>query len=95
MIIDNKLTILKSYLSEGRLTNGGVKTFINQTAVSTSEQNNFDLELDDATPNSQDSYNKKKEEHKESKQETEEKEIKKTLSESENKIKILKLLNLI
>ena len=95
MIIDSKLPGFKSYLSENRLNNGGIKTTIDQSAVAPSEQNNVDLHLDDDTKNSQDSYKKKKEEHKESKKKNEEKVEKIIQSDAEIKGKNLKLLNLL
>ena len=95
MIIDSKLPGFKSYLSENRLNNGGIKTTIDQSAVAPSEQNNVNLKLDDESNNSQDSYKKKKEEQKESKEQTEEKVEKVVLSENEIKGKNLKLLNLL
>jgi hypothetical protein len=95
MIIDSKLPGFKSYLSENRLNNGGIKTTIDQSAVAPSEQNNVDLHLDDDTKNSQDSYKKKKEEHKESKEKNEEKVEKIIQSDAEIKGKNLKLLNLL
>jgi hypothetical protein len=95
MIIDSKLPGFKSYLSENRLNNGGIKTTIDQSTVAPSEQNNVDLHLDDDTKNSQDSYKKKKEEHKESKEKNEEKVEKIIQSDAEIKGKNLKLLNLL
>lgn len=96
MIIDSKLPGFKSFLSENRLTNGGIKTTIDQAAVAPSEQNNVDLQLDDSTKNSQDSYNKKKkEEHKESEERSEDKVEKVLQSDTEIKEKNLKLLNLL
>lgn len=96
MIIDSKLPGFKSYLSENRLNNGGIKTTIDQSAVAPSEQNNVNLQLDNETKNSQDSYNKKKkEEQKESKEQTEEKVEQVVLSDNEIKDKNLKLLNLL
>lgn len=94
MIIDSKLPGFKSYISDNRLTNGGIKTTIDQAAVAPSEQNNVDLELDDGT-NNQDQYKKKKEEHKESKEHTEEKVEKIVQSNADVKGKNLKLLNLL
>lgn len=95
MIIDSKLPGFKSYLSENRLNNGGIKTTIDQAAVAPSEQNNVDLQLDDSTKHSKDPYNKKKEEHKESKEQAEENVEKFVQSDTEIKDKNLKLLNLI
>jgi len=95
MIIDSKLLGLKSYLSENRLNNGGIKTTIDQSAVAPSEQNNVDLHLDEETKNSQDPYKKKKEEHKESKEQAEEKVEKIVQSDADIKGKNLKLLNLL
>lgn len=95
MIIDSKLPGFKSYLSEGRLGNGGIKTTIDQAAVSPSEQNNVDLQMDDNTNNSQDSYSKKKEEHKESKERPKEKKEPLVQNDSDIKDKNLKLLNLL
>jgi len=97
MIIDSKLPGFKSYLSENRLNNGGVKTTINQSAVAASEQNNVDLELKDDTNSSQDDYNKKKneEEHSQNNDKQKEKPTKQLPNETEVKKRNLKLLNLL
>lgn len=94
MIIDSKLPGFKNYLSENRLSNGGVKTSIDQSAIAPNEQNNVDLELKDSTKNPNDPYNKKKEEDKKEQRKEEEEKIEKTVvSEVEVKAKNLKLLN--
>lgn len=45
MNIDPKLAQFKSFLSENKLNNGGVKTTIDQSAVSAGENANVDLDL--------------------------------------------------
>lgn len=95
MIIDSKLPGFKSYMSENRLTNAGVKTTIDQSAVAPSEQNNVDLHLNDESHNSHDSYNKKKEKHQESKEEVVAQVEKIVESDEQVKDKNLKLLNLL
>lgn len=97
MIIDSKLPGFKSYLSDLRLSNNGVKTTIDQSAVAPSEQNNVDLELKDNTKSSQDSYKKKKDEKEFSKnnKDQEEKPKKQNTAEAEVKKRNLQLLNLL
>lgn len=97
MIIDSKLPGFKSYLSEGRLSNAGIKTTIDQSAVAASEQNNVDLELKDNTKGSQDSYKKKKNEEEQSHHKDGQKEQpkKQNPNEAEVKKRNLKLLNLL
>lgn len=95
MIIDSKLPGFKSYMSENRLNNGGIKTTIDQSAVAPSEQNNVDMHLNDDSKNSLDSYNKKKEKQKESKEEVIEQVEQITHSDENIKDKNLKLLNLL
>lgn len=96
MIIDSKLSGFKSYFSENRLNNGGVKTTINQSAVAPSEQNNVDTELNDSIKNSQDRPHEKKKEKRELVEEKkEEKTEKVVVSEAESKSRNLKLLNLL
>lgn len=45
MNVDTKFPAFRSFLSENRLNNGGVKTTIDQSAVSAGEQANVDLNL--------------------------------------------------
>lgn len=96
MIIDSKLPGFKSYLSENRLNNDGVKTTIDQSAVAPSEQNNVDLELKDSTKHSHDNYNEKKKENPETPEEEKKEDAQKVVvSEAETKARNLKLLNLL
>ena len=95
MIIDFKIFALKTYLTEARLSNKGLKTTIDQTAVSTTEESNVELDLNSETHNSADSYSKKDENHKESQNNNEEEVNKITLTDLEIKEKNLKLLNLL
>lgn len=96
MIIDSKLPGFKSYLSENRLNNDGVKTSIDHSAVAASEQNNVDLELKDSTKNAQDSYKEKKKEQEHANEEKKEERPKKEIeNEAEAKSRNLKLLNLL
>lgn len=96
MIIDSKLPGFKSYLSENRLNNDGVKTSIDHSAVAASEQNNVDLELKDSTKNAQDSYKEKKKEQEHANEEKKEEKPKKEIeNEAEAKSRNLKLLNLL
>lgn len=94
--IDSKSSGFKSYLSENRLSNGGVKTSIDQSAVAPSEQNNVDLELKDSTKNTQDQYSQKKEKHEQdAHEEQEEKSEKIVATDAEVKSRNMKLLNLL
>lgn len=98
MIIDSKLPGLKSYLSKNRLNNDGVKTSINQSAITPSEQKNLDLELKDSTKNSQESYKKNKKEQSKNPEEQKKEKHKKhveTETEVETKKRNMKLLNLL
>lgn len=45
MNIDPKLSLFKSFMSDNKLNNGGVKTTIDQSAVSAGENANVDLDL--------------------------------------------------
>lgn len=45
MNIDNKLPQFKSFMSENKLGKGGVKTTIDQSAVTAGENANVDLDL--------------------------------------------------
>lgn len=59
MNIDNKLPMLKNFMSETKLNNAGIKTTLNESAVAASEQNNVDLDLQ-LDGSGQDSKSKKK-----------------------------------
>ena len=96
MIIDSKLPGFKSYLSENRLTNGGIKTTIDQAAVAPSEQNNVDLDLESSTKNSHDKNNHKKKKKDQTLEVRQEQKAEKTNeTETDLKQKNLKLLNLL
>ncbi len=45
MIIDNKLDMLKSQLTQTRLSNKGVSTNIDQSMVTSTENKNIDMEM--------------------------------------------------
>lgn len=60
MNIDNKLPLFKNFMTESRLNNGGVKTSIDQSAVSSGEESNVDLNLQNESKNGQSNLNKKK-----------------------------------
>ena len=93
MHIDQKLAGFKSFLSENRLNNGGVKTSIDQSAVASSQQNNVAMNLDDETKQGHEKAKKKKKEQAEA--------LKKKadelprLNDADIKTRNLKLLNLI
>jgi len=96
MIIDSKLPGFKNYLSENRLTNGGIKTTIDQAAVAPSEQNNVDLDLESSTKNSHDKNNQKKKKKDETLEAKKEQKTEVTIeTEADQKKKNLKLLNLL
>ena len=96
MIIDSKLPGFKNYLSENRLTNGGIKTTIDQAAVAPSEQNNVDLDLESSTKNSHDKNNHKKKKKDQTLEVRQEQKAEKTNeTETDLKQKNLKLLNLL
>lgn len=95
MIIDSKLPGFKNYLSENRLTNGGIKTTIDQAAVAPSEQNNVDLDLESSTKNAHDKNQKKKKKQETLEAKKEQKAEITIETEADQKKKNLKLLNLL
>lgn len=95
MHIDSKLAGFRSFLSENRLSNGGVKTSIDQSAVAPSEQNTVKLDMQlDEHGNPQDYKRKKKKQQKNSEKKEEQPQAEKK-SESDLKKHNLKLLNLL
>ncbi|MBC7712856.1 MAG: hypothetical protein H7177_05930 [Rhizobacter sp.] len=60
MNIDPKLSQFKSFLSENKLNNAGVKTTIDHSAVTAGENANVDLNLNSDDGQSQDKKSKKK-----------------------------------
>ncbi len=97
MYLDTKLPQFKSFLSENKLNNGGVKTTIDQSAVSAGENANVDLNLNSETGSEADKKSKKKKKDELEillkKQKSEEKISAK--SETEIKSINMKLLNLL
>ncbi len=100
MIIDTKLPAFKSFMSESKLNNGGLKTTIDQSAVTGGEQTDVNLNLN-SEEDSQESTNKKKESKQSEKEnflftnKKEGEEVKKLRNPDETKALQLKLLNLI
>lgn len=59
MNIDNKLLNLKSFLSENRMNQSGVKTTLSESAVSGMDKNNVEMTLDDDAKNGNERSKKK------------------------------------
>lgn len=95
MNIDNKLPMLKNFMSETRLNNAGIKTTLNESAVAASEQNNVDLDLQlDGNGTDPKSKKKKKGKGEQKAQKSTAPELPKISSE-ELKVTNLKKLNLL
>lgn len=95
MNIDNKLLNLKSYLSENRLGNTGVKTTLSDSAVAGTEKNNVDLNLDSDSKNPNDKSKKKQKNKESTAPQKEIKEVAQVKSDVEIKQANLKKLNLL
>ncbi len=96
MYIDSKLSGFRSYLSENRLNNGGVKTSIDQSAVAPSEQNNVEMDMQlDEHGNPKNLSKKKKKQNKNANEKSSEEKIPEKKSDSDLKKHNLKLLNLL
>lgn len=64
MNIDTKLPAFRSFMSETKLNNGGVKTTIDQSAVAAGEQANVDFNLNSEEGKKGNGKSKKKEKDK-------------------------------
>ena len=64
MNVDTKFPTFRSYMSDNKLNNGGVKTTINQSAVSAGEQTNVDLNLSSEEEKSESKKSKSKKKNK-------------------------------
>lgn len=94
MNIDNKL-LLKSFLSENRMNQSGVKTSLSESAVAGTEKNNVDLNLqndDSKNPNEKSKKKKNKDVAAAAKSTQKEVPVK---SDAELKLSNLKKLNLL
>ncbi len=96
MNVDTKFPAFRSFMSENKLNNGGVKTTIDQSAVAAGEQANVDLNLNSEEDKNGNGKSKKKKKNKldflDDKKE-EKVEVKK--SDAEVKAMNMKLLNLL
>jgi hypothetical protein len=92
MNIDNKMPLLKNFMTETKLNQSGLKSTINDSAVASSEQNNVSLELKNSAKNLADGKFKKRK--KESQKEDQYKDKSKTKEEIEKTNNDLKAVNL-
>ena len=61
MNIDNKMPLLKNFMTETKLSQSGLKSTINDSAVSSTEQNNISAEMKDKNLNlAKEKFKKKK-----------------------------------
>ena len=86
MNIDNKMPLLKNFMTETKLSQSGLKSTINDSAVSSTEQNNVSLEMRDKNLNlAKEKFKKKKKENDNDKEKNRKKptpeEVKKTNEE--------------
>lgn len=96
MYIDSKLSGFRSYLSENRLSNAGVKTTIDQSAVAPSEQNNVEMDMQlDEHGNPRDPSKKKKKKNNGASSSSSQEIVLVKKSDSDLKKHNLKLLNLL
>ena len=96
MNIDTKLPAFRSFMSENKLNNSGVKTTIDQSAVSAGEQANVDLNLNaEDAKNGNDKSKKKKKDTTETSKNYKSENNNPHKSDSEVKNLNMKLLNLL
>jgi hypothetical protein len=86
MNIDNKMPLLKNFMTETKLSQSGLKSTINDSAVSSTEQNTVSLELKEKNLNmAKEKFKKKKKENEDDKDKKRQKpspeEVKKTNDE--------------
>jgi hypothetical protein len=95
MNIDEKLPAFKNSLSKNKLNNNGLKTSIDQSAVTAGEDANVDLNLSSDGHSSADAESKNKKDKKSTSEESKSLETDLKISDQELKAINLKLLNLI
>lgn len=96
MNIDTKLPAFKSFMSENKLNNGGVKTTIDQSAVAAGEQTDVSLNLNsEEEKNGRGNNKKKKKDNKNSLEENKSKNLAVKKSDTDVKAMNMKLLNLL
>lgn len=95
MDIDNRLPGFRSFMSENKLNNGGVKTSIDQSAVAAGEQTDVGLNLNSEEEKNRNDKNKKKKKENQQSQKKNSESLVLKKSDSEIKATNLKLLNLL
>jgi hypothetical protein len=97
MDIDKKFPQFRSFMSDTKLGNGGVKTSLDQSAVSAGEQSNVDLNLSAENEKEKSSKNKdkKREENDKMRLNKNSDERQETKNKSISKDAFMRLLNLI
>ena len=93
MNVDTKLPAFRSFMSENKLNNGGVKTTIDQSAVAAGEQANVDLNLNAEEEKAGNGKSKKKKKKVDFLTEKKEEVIEVKKSDSDVKALNMKLLN--